>query len=96
MGMNRTFKAAVAALMLAVSFAGSAAAGPFEDAVVAHDKDDYATALRLLRPLAVQGFANAQFYLGHMYENGRGGRETTRLRWFGIARQPSKDSPWLN
>jgi hypothetical protein len=33
MGMNRTFKAAIAALMLAVSFAGSVAAGPFEDAV---------------------------------------------------------------
>ena len=30
--MSRTFKAAVAALMLAVSFAGSVAAGPFEDA----------------------------------------------------------------
>jgi hypothetical protein len=31
--MNRTFKAAVAALVLAVGFAGSVAAGPFEDIV---------------------------------------------------------------
>jgi hypothetical protein len=32
-GMNRTFKAAVAALIFAVGFAGSVAAGPFEAAV---------------------------------------------------------------
>jgi hypothetical protein len=57
MGMNRTFKPAVAALILAVGFAGSVAAGPFEDAIVALDKSDYTTALRLLRPLAEQGNA---------------------------------------
>jgi hypothetical protein len=45
--MNRTFKATVAALMLAVSFAGSVAAGPFEDAAAAYKKGDYATALDL-------------------------------------------------
>jgi hypothetical protein len=50
MGMNRTFKAAVAALILAVSFARSVAAGPFEDSTVAYGKGDYATALRLIRP----------------------------------------------
>jgi hypothetical protein len=38
MGMNRTFKATAAALMLAVGFAGSVAAGPFEAAVAAHEK----------------------------------------------------------
>ncbi len=62
--MNRTFKAAVAALMLAVGFAGSVAAGPFEDAAAAdaaYAKGDYATALRLMRPLAEQGDATAQF-----------------------------------
>jgi len=49
--MNRTFKAAVAALIFAVGFAGLVVAGPFEDAVAAYNKGDYATALRLLRPL---------------------------------------------
>jgi hypothetical protein len=68
--MNRTFKAAVAALILAVSFAGSVAAGPFEDAAAAYIKGDYATALRLMRPLAEQGNAIAQFNLGQMYRNG--------------------------
>jgi TPR repeat protein len=72
LGMNRTFKAAVTGLMLTVCFAGPLAAGPFEDAVAARDKIDFATALSLLRPLAEQGSANAQFNLGFMYENGQG------------------------
>jgi TPR repeat protein len=77
MGMNRTFKAAAAALMLAVSFAGSGAAGPFEDAAAAYEKGDYATALRLMRPLA-EDFGDkddvilAQTLLGVMYSNGYG------------------------
>jgi hypothetical protein len=36
MGMNRTFKAAVAAFILAVSFAGPVAAGPLEDGAAAN------------------------------------------------------------
>jgi uncharacterized protein len=72
MGMNRTFKAAVAALILAVSFAGSVAAGPFEDVAAAYRRGDYATELRLLRPLAEQGDAVAQSLLGSMYAEGAG------------------------
>jgi TPR repeat protein len=72
--MNRTFKAAVAALILAVGFAGSAAAGPVEDGVAAAKRGDDATALRLFRPLADKGDAAAQYFLGLMYANGRGVR----------------------
>jgi uncharacterized protein len=68
--MNRTFKAAVAALVLAVGFAGSVAAGPFADAIAAHEKGDYATALRLMRPFADQGEASAQYNLGIAYRWG--------------------------
>jgi hypothetical protein len=60
--MNRTFKAAVAALTLAVSFAGAVAAGPLEDGVAAYWQGDYATALRLIRPTAGKG--NAQLGSG--------------------------------
>jgi TPR repeat protein len=52
-----------------------AAAGPPEDfklAVEAANTGDYATALRLWRPLAEQGIANAQFNLGLMYDRGLG------------------------
>jgi TPR repeat protein len=72
MGMNRTFKAAVAALMLAVGFAGSVVAEPFEDGVNALERGDYATAMGHLRPLAEKGEANAQYSLGIMYANGDG------------------------
>jgi uncharacterized protein len=72
MGMNRTFKAAAAALALAVGVAGSVAAGPFEDANAAYEKGDYATVLRLIRPLVEQGDAKAQYILGLMYLNGQG------------------------
>lgn len=47
-------------------------AGPFEDAVAARERCDYATALRLLRPLADQGNADAQSALGEMYSRGQG------------------------
>jgi TPR repeat protein len=70
--MNRTFKATAAALMLAVSFAGSVAAGPFEDAALAYKKGDYATALGLMRSLAEEGNVAAQFNLGIMYQLSHG------------------------
>jgi hypothetical protein len=76
-GMKHTFKAAVAALVLAVGFAGSAAAGPREDAAredaaAAYRKGDHATGLRLMRPLAEHGDVRAQVGLGLMYEFGYG------------------------
>jgi uncharacterized protein len=75
--MKHTFKAAVAALVLAVGFAGSAAAGPREDAAredaaAAYRKGDHATGLRLMRPLAEHGDVRAQVGLGLMYEFGYG------------------------
>jgi len=51
---------------------GVAVAGPFEDALAAYERSDYATALRLFRPLANQGIAKAQYNLGVMYANGQG------------------------
>jgi len=47
-------------------------AGPFEDGLAAASQKDYATALRLLRPLAEQGVAEAQHMLGLMYRTGQG------------------------
>ena len=59
-------------LLLALGMSEPVLAGPLEDADAAYDKQDYATALRLLRPLAAQGNAWAQNMLGDMYEFGRG------------------------
>ena len=61
---------AVAVMSLALS--GFARAGTFEDGVAAYAVEDYATALRLWRPIAEQGDAEAQHNLGLMYAEGRG------------------------
>jgi TPR repeat protein len=70
--MKPALKYAFAAVILLLSFAAPVAAGPLEDATAADDRGDYATALRLLRELADQGNARAQFKLGGMYDDGRG------------------------
>jgi TPR repeat protein len=70
--MDSIFKAAVAALILAVGLAGSAVAGAFEDGMDAAESGDYETALRLWRPLADQGNATVQNLLGQMYRQGTG------------------------
>jgi TPR repeat protein len=62
---------ALLALGLWVAVDG-AAAGPLEDADAAIKRRDYATAARVIRPLAEQGDANAQYALGIYYENGLG------------------------
>ena len=63
---------ALALLVVALASTPQAVAGPLEDGVAAAQRGDYATALRLWRPLAEQGSAAAQFNLGLMYTNGRG------------------------
>jgi TPR repeat protein len=63
----------IALLTVAICVGASgAAAGPLEDADAAIKRRDYATAARIIRPLAEQGDANAQYVLGVYYENGLG------------------------
>jgi TPR repeat protein len=59
-------------IVLTLMLTGGVAAGPLEEAVAAHERGDYAEALRLLRPLAEQGDARAQDNLGILYHDGQG------------------------
>ena len=70
--MRDLIKAGLVALVLSLSLAAPVLAGPYEDADAAYFKGDYTTALRLYRPLAEQGNAEAQYSLGVMYDNGQG------------------------
>ena len=63
---------AIIAVLLLAALCGPAVAGPFEDAVSALERGDYATALREFRVLAEQGLADAQYNLGVMYAKGEG------------------------
>ena len=65
-------KQLVAGIVAFVMLAGVAVAGPFEDGVAAYDRGDYETALRLWRPLAEQGHADAQTNLGVLFAEGQG------------------------
>jgi TPR repeat protein len=63
-------------------------AGPYEDAQAAYGRGDFATALKLYRPLAQRGDARAQDAIGGMYERGEGGlpKDTAEaLQWFKMA-----------
>ena len=59
-------------LLLALVLSEPVLAGPLQDAHAAYQKQDYATALRLFRPLADRGNAKAQAMLGLMYALGQG------------------------
>ncbi len=56
----------------------------FKAGVEAYQRGDYATALTEFRPLAQQGVADAQHYLGAMYSKGRGvpQDDAEALRWY--------------
>jgi TPR repeat protein len=76
-----------AALIVALSFAAPVAADPYEDAVAAYNREDYATAHRLLLPLANQGLAKAQVNLGLLYFYGQGVSQddAEAEKWFRMA-----------
>ena len=79
------------ALMIVVGLAmatpAPSRAGPLENAIEAIDREDYQTALKILRPLAGQGLAEAQYHLGVMYEHGEGVLQDYKeaARWYRAA-----------
>lgn len=87
--MKLSYSAAAAALslMLAVGAPAASANGP--DPVAAYEAGNYAEALRLFRPRAERGDAQAQYHLGLMYEKGHGvAKDKERMRtWYQRAAQ---------
>jgi TPR repeat protein len=92
--MKLALKHAVTAVLLVLSFVTPVVAGPLEDANAAIKRRDYATAVRLIRPLAEQGNANAQYNLGVFYDNGLGVPQD-RVRaymWLNLAAMQGRES----
>src|SRR6266852_2147310 len=96
--MRDLLKVGCVALVLSLSLAVPVAAGPFEDGVAAYKRGDYATALRLWRPLAEQGAADAQFVLAAMYDKGQGVRQdyTEAVKWYRKAAEQGDDTAQFN
>jgi TPR repeat protein len=59
-------------MVLLVSWATGAAAGPLEEADSAYQNGEYVRAAQLFRALAEQGHARAQFNLGLLLADGKG------------------------
>ncbi|MCX7184082.1 MAG: tetratricopeptide repeat protein [Nitrosospira sp.] len=53
--------------------AGIATAAPIDDGIAAYLKGNHKQALAIWEPLAAQGNAEAQYWLGSIYFNGQGG-----------------------
>lgn len=70
--MKKTIKVVLIAVAFVVCLTGGATAGPLDEGLAAYNRADYATALRLWRPLAEQGDAGAQGLIASMYYNGEG------------------------
>jgi hypothetical protein len=62
--MSYAWKATLVMLSLLCGVTESVVAGPFEDGLSALEGGNYATAMRLLRPLAAGGDARAQYRMG--------------------------------
>jgi uncharacterized protein len=81
-GLMRMFVFLMALLFFL--YARSALASELEDAIAADEHGDYSSALRLLRPLAEARIAEAEFYLGSLYEKGHGVPQDYKLalKWY--------------
>jgi len=98
--MCRFFLAMLLVLTCAAgtSFQSAVAASYLEEAEFAYERGEYTQAARLFSPLAEQGVASAQFYLGVMHEKGRGVRQDypTALTWFRKAAAQGYPGPQSN
>jgi TPR repeat protein len=70
--MTRALVAMLASAALVWACTVTANAGPFEEGVIAYERNDHSTALRHWRPLAEQGNPAAQSNLALMYARGQG------------------------
>jgi len=91
---KRVFAFVAVCLLLA----GPTVAGPLEDGRAAYQRSDDATAVRLLKPLADDGDAAAQFLVGVMYENGRGvpQRFVEAVKWYWLSAKQGNAQAQLN
>jgi Sel1 repeat len=92
--MRAAHKTNCIAVILVLLNLAPVAAGPFEDTDAAIKRRDYATAVRIMRSLAEQGNANAQYNLGVFYDNGLGvPRDLVRAYlWLSLAASQGRES----
>ena len=72
--------------------AGTAYAGPLDNATAVFQRGDYVTTVAILRPLAAQGKADAQHFLAGIYAEGKGVAqdEVIAAKWYRLAAAQGK------
>jgi len=85
MRLHRTLTPSL--FILCLLFWPALAQADFKAGKDAYDRRDYSTALKEWRPLADQGYANAQYNLGVLYEKGQGVPQDNAeaVRWWRLA-----------
>lgn len=88
-------------LLLAGSLLSAApvwAEGDWDQARTAHERGDYAAEVAIVRPLAEQGFAFAQFNMGVLYDNGYGVPldDLQAIEWYGKAAEQGLPQAQIN
>lgn len=82
--MNANVRNLLATCGIAIVLGAPAAADPLADGITAYHDKDYAKAVESWRPLAEKGDANAQYYLGTLFAEGKGvaQNDSTAFAWF--------------
>lgn len=85
--MKQLLQQGLLACLLLLALTGQVMADPLAEAKQAYFAGDYAKAEKLFRPLAEQGNAFAQLYLGSMYDDGQGVPFNHReaAKWYRLA-----------
>ena len=91
-------KSLITTLLLAITLSSTVFGDDFSDSKAAYKKGDYKTAMKLLKPMAEQGDAKAQYSLGVMYDNGEGVPEDKVLAymWWNLAAANGDDGASKN
>jgi hypothetical protein len=91
--MKQLLKSALLACVCSFVLAGQAIADPLLNAMLAYYNNDFATAATLLLPLADKGNAEAQYFLGTMYDKGQGVPQDYKaaITWYRLAAKQGVD-----
>jgi TPR repeat protein len=97
-GTYRYLASGFLTLLISASLAVAAHPGQFEDATAAYERGDYPTAFRLMKPLAEQGDAYAQYNLALFYSNGQGVPQdyAEAAKWYRKAAEQGDDDAQYN
>ena len=83
--MKRIFPMLISLLLLSYTVEGQAA--DLQKGVAAYKNEDYGTAKRIWKTLALRGSAKAQYFLGNMYYRGVGVEQDDNqaVKWYKLA-----------